>query len=59
MPDRLFRLMERQQKLDGLIARARHARWVDPLEIARLTLLKQSLKKRVTRLLLQRQPTTH
>ena len=59
MPDRMFRLMERQQKLDGLIARARRARWVDPLEIARLNLLKQSLKERVARLLLQRQPTTH
>ena len=59
MPDRMFRLMERQQKLDGLIARARRARWVDPLEIARLNLRKQSLKERVARLLLQRQPTTH
>lgn len=57
MPERMFRLMERQQKLDRLIARARRARWVDPLEIARLRRLKQSLKDRVARLLLQRRPT--
>jgi hypothetical protein len=51
MPDRLFRLMERQQKLDGLIARARNARWPDPLEIARLRYLKDDLKRRAAHVL--------
>lgn len=50
MSNRLFRLMERHQKLDELLRRAQSRRFVDPLEIGRLKKLKLALKDRLARL---------
>ncbi len=51
MSQRMYRLMERHQKLDSLLALARQKRWVDPLEIARLKKLKLAIKDRIARLM--------
>ena len=50
MTDRIFRLLERHQKLDELLRRAQGRRHADPFEIARLKKLKLSLKDRLARL---------
>lgn len=50
MPDLLFRLMERHQRLDDFLRRAQARRFADPFEIARLTLLKRGVALRMRRL---------
>ena len=50
MSDRVFRLLERHQKLDELLRRAQRRNWVDPFEIARLKKLKLAIKDRLSRL---------
>ena len=47
MSDRMFRLMERHQKLDRLIAELRRRRSADPFEILRLKKLKLAIKDRI------------
>jgi uncharacterized protein len=51
MSDRVFRLLERHQKLDSALTLARSRRWPDPFEIARLKKLKLVLKDRLAGLL--------
>jgi uncharacterized protein YdcH (DUF465 family) len=51
MSDRVFRLMERHQKLDDALRLAQHRRAADPFEIVRLKKLKLAIKDRITRLL--------
>jgi len=51
MSHRMYRLMERHQKLDGLLALARQSRCVDPLEVARLKKLKLAVKDRIARMM--------
>lgn len=50
MSDRVFRLLERHQKLDEALRRLQAKRWPDPLEIARLKKLKLAIKDRLARL---------
>jgi len=50
MTDRMFRMLERLQKLDTLIALARRRRLADPLEIARLRARKLMIRDRLARL---------
>ena len=50
MSDRLFRLMERRQKLDDALRRLQARRWPDPFEVARLKKLKLAIKDRLARL---------
>lgn len=47
MSDHLFRLMERHQKLDRIIADAQRRRFGDPLALLRLKKLKLALKDRI------------
>ena len=47
MSDRLYRLMERHQKLDRLIAAAQRRKYRDPFEILRLKKLKLAIKDRI------------
>jgi len=54
--ERVFRLLERHQKLDSALSLARSRRWPDPFEIARLKKLKLVLKDRLGGLL--RRPQT-
>ena len=56
MSDRLFRLMERHQKLDRLLRHARGRIWPDPFEIGRVKKLKLMIKDRMSRHLRRRQP---
>lgn len=49
MSDRLFRLMERHQKLDRLIAAAQQCRFGDPFALLRLKKLKLAIKDRIAR----------
>lgn len=49
MSDRLFRLMERHQKLDSLIATVQKRRFADPFELLRLKKLKLVIKDRIAR----------
>lgn len=49
MSDRYFRLLERHQKLDEALRLARHKRWIDPFEIARIKKLKLVVKDRLAR----------
>lgn len=49
MSDRLFRLMERHQKLDEALHRLQRRRWADPLEVARLKKLKLAIKDRLVK----------
>lgn len=55
MTDRMFRLLERQQKLDALLSMARARRVNDPVEIAWLRQRKDRLRGRLARLLSPRQ----
>lgn len=50
MPERIFRLMERLQRLDQFLRSAQRRRFADPLELARLRRLKDQVKARLTRL---------
>ena len=50
MSDRLFRLLERHQKLDDALRHVQARRWPDPFEIARLKKLKLALKDRLAQL---------
>lgn len=54
MPERLFRLLERHQKLDREIETARKRRFVDPFELMRLKKLKLALKDRIARATMRR-----
>jgi hypothetical protein len=56
MPDTLFFLMERHQKLDELLRRAQSRRFPDPREILRLTVLKLTLRSRLNRLMKPQYP---
>lgn len=47
MSDHVFRLMQRHQKLDRLLAEARLRRWIDPLEILAIKKLKLAVKDRI------------
>lgn len=49
MSNRLFRLMERHQKLDRMIAAAQARRHGDPFELLRLKKLKLAIKDRIAR----------
>ena len=44
MSDRLFRLMERHQKLDDALRRLQARRLPDPFEVARIKKLKLAIK---------------
>lgn len=57
MSDRLFRLMERHQKLDRALRQLQVQRWPDPFQIARLKKLKLALKDRLARLYTRRAPS--
>lgn len=57
MSDRVFRLMERHQKLDEALRLAQRRRLADPLEIVRLKKLKLAIKDRMARLLRRPRPT--
>lgn len=57
MSDRLFRLMERHQKLDRALRQLQMQRWPDPFQIARLKKLKLVLKDRLARLHSGRTPS--
>ncbi|MBA4355438.1 MAG: DUF465 domain-containing protein [Novosphingobium sp.] len=57
MSDRYFRLLERHQKLDEALRLARHKRWIDPFEIARIRKLKLIIKDRLSRTLPRRSAT--
>jgi uncharacterized protein len=54
MSNRLFRLMERHQKLDRMIAAAQRRRSGDPLELLRLKKLKLAIKDRIALLMRRR-----
>jgi uncharacterized protein YdcH (DUF465 family) len=47
MSDRVFRLMERHQRIEDRLHSLRTLRWPDPFEIARLKKLKLAIKDRV------------
>ncbi len=49
MSDRLFRLLERHQKLDEHLRGIQAMRWPDPFEVVRLKKLKLILKDRLFR----------
>ena len=57
MSDRLFRLMERHQKLDRALRQLQVQRWPDPFQIARLKKLKLALKDHLARLSTRRTPS--
>ena len=48
MPDRLFLLMERLQKLDERLRATRARPKADPLEVLRLSLLRHALRDRLS-----------
>lgn len=50
MNDRVFRLLERHQKLDERLHHAQARRFPDPFEIVRLKKLKLAIKDRLARL---------
>lgn len=54
MSDKMFRLMERHQHLDRLIAAAQRRRFGDPLELLRLKKLKLAVKDRLAVLMHRR-----
>ena len=54
MSNRLFRLMERHQKLDRLIAAAQRRRLGDPFELLRLKKLKLAIKDQIAATLARR-----
>jgi hypothetical protein len=49
MPERVFTLIERHQRIDAELRREQARRWVDPIEIARLKKLKLALRDRIAR----------
>jgi uncharacterized protein len=49
MSDRVFRLLERHQKLDERLRRIQTMPWPDPFEVVRLKKLKLILKDRLFR----------
>lgn len=51
MTERMFRMLERYQKLDALLARAREKHFADPAELARLRQRKLRFRGRLARLL--------
>lgn len=57
MSDHYFRLLERHQKLDEALRLARHKRWSDPFEIARIKKLKLVVKDRLSRILPRKSAT--
>lgn len=57
MPERIFRLLERLQRLDDFLRDAQRRRFADPLELARLRRLKACIKSRLTALVLPSQPS--
>ena len=54
MPDQVYRLLERHQKLDALLRQVQARRWLDPLETNRIKKLKLAVRDRLSRL--ARQP---
>ena len=54
MPDQVYRMLERHQKLDALLRQIQAQRWLDPLESSRIKKLKLALRDRLSRL--ARQP---
>lgn len=56
MSNRVYRLLERHQKLDETIRRAQSGRRTDPFEILRLKKLKLAIRDRLASLM--RQPRT-
>ncbi len=50
MPERIFRLLERLQRLDDGLRAAQRRSFADPLELARLRRLKAALKSRLAAL---------
>ena len=54
MPDQVFRLLARPQKLDALLRQVQARRWLDPLETSRIKKLKLAVRDRLSRL--ARQP---
>jgi len=58
MSDRMFRLMERHQKLDRLLAEARRRVRPDPFEVLRLKKLKLAIKDRIEAAVRRRAPGT-
>ena len=57
MSDRVFRLMERHQKLDEALRLAKRRRLADPFEVVRLKKLKLAIKDRIARLMRRPRPT--
>ena len=57
MSDRVFRLMERHQKLDDALRLAQRRYLADPFEVARLKKLKLAIKDRIAGLLRRPQAT--
>jgi uncharacterized protein YdcH (DUF465 family) len=51
MSDRVFRLMERHQRLDDALRLAQRRNLADPFEVARLKKLKLAIKDRIAGLL--------
>jgi uncharacterized protein len=51
MSDRVFRLLERHQKLDEALRAAQRRQMGDPFEIVRLKKLKLAIKDRIARVL--------
>lgn len=51
MSDRLFRLMERHQRLDQKLRQVQARRSPDPFEVVRLRKLKLAVKDRLARLM--------
>jgi uncharacterized protein YdcH (DUF465 family) len=49
MSDRVFRLLERHQRLDEKLRHVQAMRWPDPFEVVRLKKLKLTLKDRLFR----------
>ena len=49
MPNHVFRLLERHQKLDDLLRVAQAGRSINPFEIVRLKKLKLAVKDRLQR----------
>ena len=50
MPDRIFRLLERLQRLDDFLRSAQRRHVPDPMELMRLRLLKHRTKARLVSL---------
>jgi len=50
MSDRVYRLMERHQRLDDRLRRMQVSRFADPFEMLRLKKMKLAIKDRLARL---------